>query len=311
MVLFGLILSPFLGLLIYRSVKKKKWILLVLISLGSFGFGLLAFQLSSLQADTTPGEEIFYYHNDHLGTPIKMTDSSGNVVWSMDCSPFQELCNITGSITNNLRFPGQYYDAETGLHYNGHRYYSTKLGIYTTPDPVGGSPKDPQSFNPFPYVANNPINYFDPFGLTTLTLNVGSCSLTVDPEDGSKSTYNICATSGSGSCKNESKCEQKKDEGPLPRGKYNINANDISNPGRFGDILRNLTGVWGDWRVPINPSPGTETYGRSGFFLHGGRKPGTSGCIDIGGGIFGDTNTDRLLKDLINDPDKKIPLTVK
>ena len=302
------ILSPFFFLVFFqvtRNWKKSGALLLVVLGV-SFAVSLVVVHRAKAQ-DT--GEKIYYYHNDHLGSPIKLTDANQNTVWSWQYGPFGEepLTMNSNTISQNLRFPGQYYDSETGLHYNFHRYYSPKLGRYLTTDPIGIY----GGINLFIYGANNPIKYFDPFGLTTLTLNVGSCSLTVDPEDGSKSTYNICATSGSGSCKNESKCEQKKDEGPLPRGKYNVNANDISNPGRFGDILRNLTGDWGDWRVPINPSPGTETYGRSGFFLHGGRKPGTSGCIDIGGGIFGDANTDRLLKDLINDPDKKIPLTVK
>jgi hypothetical protein len=51
-------------------------------------------------------------HNDHLGTPQKLTDSNGTVVWAADYKPFGEA-----TITNNLRFPGQYYDAETGLNY--------------------------------------------------------------------------------------------------------------------------------------------------------------------------------------------------
>jgi uncharacterized protein RhaS with RHS repeats len=57
-------------------------------------------------------------HNDHLGTPQKMTDSSGTVVWAADYKPFGEVTITVSTITNNLRFPGQYYDAETGLNYN-------------------------------------------------------------------------------------------------------------------------------------------------------------------------------------------------
>ncbi len=55
---------------------------------------------------------IYYYHNDHLGTPMLMTDGSGNAVWQGEFKPFGEPLSITGSITNNLRFPGQYYDSE-------------------------------------------------------------------------------------------------------------------------------------------------------------------------------------------------------
>jgi uncharacterized protein RhaS with RHS repeats len=49
---------------------------------------------------------VYYYHNDHLGTPQKMTDSSGSTVWYGKFLPFGEPLSITGTITNNLRFPG-------------------------------------------------------------------------------------------------------------------------------------------------------------------------------------------------------------
>jgi len=84
---------------------------------------------------TNPGKEnLYYYHLDHLGTPLKLTDSEGNVVWSMNCSPFMEICSISGDIIQPLRFPGQYYDEETGLHYNWNRYYKPEWGRYLTPD---------------------------------------------------------------------------------------------------------------------------------------------------------------------------------
>ena len=56
-------------------------------------------------------------HNDHLATPQKMTDGSGAVVWSADYKPFGEVNITTNTITNNLRFPGQCHDAETGLYH--------------------------------------------------------------------------------------------------------------------------------------------------------------------------------------------------
>ncbi|MCF6247125.1 MAG: RHS repeat-associated core domain-containing protein [Desulfobacula sp.] len=58
-------------------------------------------------------------------------------------------------------YPGQYYDAETGLHYNYHRYYDPMTGRYLTPDPIGLA----GGINPFVYAENNPVNLIDPEGL--------------------------------------------------------------------------------------------------------------------------------------------------
>jgi uncharacterized protein RhaS with RHS repeats len=61
-----------------------------------------------------PGSQCGMIHNDHLATPQKMTDSSGTVVWSADYKPFGEATITVSTITNNLRFPGQYYRCRDG-----------------------------------------------------------------------------------------------------------------------------------------------------------------------------------------------------
>jgi hypothetical protein len=160
-------------------------------------------------------------------------------------------------------------------------------------------------------VQNNPMNKRDPFGLTSLKFDIKQGILWVDPERPDAPIYGLAATSGKGNCINESKCERDKNTGPIPRGDYTADINQLSNPGRLRDFLRNIPGDWGDWRVSLKPNSGTDTLGRSGFFLHGGKIAGSAGCIDIGGGIFGDSNTDRLLNDLLADPDKMVPLHVQ
>ncbi|MDD5204279.1 MAG: RHS domain-containing protein, partial [Desulfobacterales bacterium] len=60
--------------------------------------------------------KVYYFITDHLGTPMKMTDESGAVVWSADHRPFGELSVSNATVANKFRFPGQYYDSETGLH---------------------------------------------------------------------------------------------------------------------------------------------------------------------------------------------------
>jgi RHS repeat-associated protein len=65
------------------------------------------------------------------------------------------------TVDNPFRFPGQYYDPETGLHYNYFRYYNPQTGRYLTPDPIGLE----GGINLFAYVENNPVNWIDPLGL--------------------------------------------------------------------------------------------------------------------------------------------------
>jgi len=64
-----------------------------------------------------------------------------------------------------------------------------------------------------------------------------------------------------------------------------------------------------DWRAQIFPEFTTETYGRSGFYLHGGVFKGSAGCIGIGGGIFGNEITDRVLTDIMSDTNGSVELS--
>ena len=106
--------------------------------------------------------DYYFYHNDHLGTPQKMTDPSGAVVWSATYSSFGEAhVDPASTVVNNLRFPGQYEDQETGLHYNFHRFYEPSLGKFFRVDPFGLN----GGTNLFAYSQNNPINSFDSYGL--------------------------------------------------------------------------------------------------------------------------------------------------
>jgi RHS repeat-associated protein len=92
---------------------------------------------SDFGRDDCPNDEFYYFHNDHLGTPKRITDDSGTVVWSANYKPFGEATIIVNTIPNSFRFPGQYHDQETGLHYNYHRYYDPRTGRYLRPDPIG------------------------------------------------------------------------------------------------------------------------------------------------------------------------------
>ncbi|MDA8093409.1 MAG: RHS repeat-associated core domain-containing protein, partial [Betaproteobacteria bacterium] len=78
---------------------------------------------------------------------------------------------------NNLRFPGQYYDAETGLSYNLNRSYDPTVGRYLEPDPLGLA----AGTNLYSYVNANPLNYVDPLGLASI--KIGGKKITVHNAD--------------------------------------------------------------------------------------------------------------------------------
>ncbi len=108
------------------------------------------------------GSSVYFYHNDHLATPQKMTDSSGSIVWAADYKPFGEATVTVSTITNNLRFPGQYFDAETGLNYNYFRDYNPVIGRYVESDPLGT--RNGRN-HLYVYVSDNPAMGIDPRGL--------------------------------------------------------------------------------------------------------------------------------------------------
>jgi RHS repeat-associated protein len=84
------------------------------------------------------------------------------VVWSAYYSSFGKAeVDPESTVVNNLRFPGQYFDAETGLHYNWWRCYEPKVGRYLRIDPIGFE----SGLNLFVYVQNSPLNWVDPSGL--------------------------------------------------------------------------------------------------------------------------------------------------
>jgi RHS repeat-associated protein len=109
-------------------------------------------------------------HTDHLGTPHKMTDANQAVVWSAYYKPFGAATVTVSTITNNLRFPGQYFDAETGLYQNGFRDYNSVIGRYIEPDPLLADAFVGSFFarilKAYSYVEDNPVKLVDKDGLS-------------------------------------------------------------------------------------------------------------------------------------------------
>jgi RHS repeat-associated protein len=116
--------------------------------------------------EPTPFDRLGFYHCDHLGTPQEITDEEGNIVWSAQYKAWGEAKEIIGKAAtkagfkNPLRFQGQYFDHETGLHYNRFRYYDPETGRFISKDPIGLN----GGLNVFQY-APNPAEWFDRLGL--------------------------------------------------------------------------------------------------------------------------------------------------
>ena len=122
--------------------------------------------------------KVRYYHNDHLGTPRELSDEDGGIAWQASYKAWGNTLTVEYPQTaraadshvqalaeqevaeQNLRFQGQYFDAETGLHYNRFRYYDPDVGRFVGQDPIGLV----GGINLYSYPID-PISFIDPLGL--------------------------------------------------------------------------------------------------------------------------------------------------
>ncbi|CDH05423.1 Similar to Rhs-family protein [Xenorhabdus bovienii str. oregonense] len=127
----------------------------------------------------------FWYHTDINGAPLEITDEEGKIAWSGKYDAFGAVNSTTiayftdkerspRDFDQNLRYAGQYFDKETGLHFNTYRYYAPEIGRFITPDPIGLN----GGLNLYTY-APNPIGWIDPWGLAkdktyTVTRNMNA-----------------------------------------------------------------------------------------------------------------------------------------
>jgi len=119
---------------------------------------------------------VSYVHADGLGTPRVVTDGSGFAVWqwAYQANPFGERAASTAGASLNLRFAGQYYDAEFGLYYNVQRHYDPAGGRYMQSDPIGFA----GGVSTYVYASNKSLRYADPLGLKYAEMYAGYGAIT-------------------------------------------------------------------------------------------------------------------------------------
>ena len=123
---------------------------------------------ASAKSNVSSGDSVklYYYINDHLGTPQRLVGENHQTVWEAEYSAFGQANISVELVKQNHRFPGQYFDQESELHYNWHRYYDPELGRYITSDPIGLQ----GGMNTFGYAYQNPLMYSDPLGLVIVAI---------------------------------------------------------------------------------------------------------------------------------------------
>jgi RHS repeat-associated protein len=233
------------------------------------------------QVSNDPPWVIYDLHTDHLGTVRAITNREGGLVSRHSYFPFGEEIPSEQPSYNTHRYTGHEHDHETGLDYMLARYYEAVVGRFISVDPsrYGVRERNPQTWNRYAYANDDPIRSFDPDGLSSLTFDGASHTLTLfdklGKQLGSWTAYNNVA-------KHDSK-------GHPTRGKWEDGTyvmQDKQRPNKHGgnrDTLNGSYGTHGIFRAePFTQSDGQD---RDNMGVHSGRQNSggpqhpTEGCI--------------------------------
>jgi len=256
-------------------------------------------------------QPLHYIEADALGAPRSIVEAQRDVtVWNWPLAgevfgsdqPNQDADGDGMNLSFNLRFPGQRYDAATGLNQNYFRDYDPATGSYPESDPIGLN----GGISTYAYSGSNPLTQADPFGLDWIEYNGRQMSLYGGKLGDRSQLKRQCAASSGQNVPGyfdyrNSAYQNVPGYGPTPEGLYSVNLvpnpNRIANvaPGGYltpspnGGIERIPAGgeqSWGNWRARLMPAPGTNTYGRDNMYLHDSTKGETHGCIETCSGLL-------------------------
>jgi RHS repeat-associated protein len=213
-----------------------------------------------------------YYEQDGLGSVTSLTSATGTVAQSYTYDSFGNTTNSSGSLTNFFRYTGREFDTETGLYYLRARYLDPTTGRFISEDPIGLG----GGIDFYRYADNNPVIYTDLFGLTChCTYHQKTGDMDCTPDNGGQ-PFSGHGYSGHGPGLNNPGQQGTKYYpgvpgsygGPIPVGNYGIGS---------------PTTLIGPTTIPLTPLPGTNTFGRNGFFIHGDNSAqnnsASEGCI--------------------------------
>ena len=123
-----------------------------------------AWGIEKLVGNSSDGEA-FFYHQNHQGSPVFVSTASGYLTEQQLLQAYGEVfasAQNAASWRSPYSFTGKEFDAESGLHYFGARYYLSSVGVWLSTDPLAD--KYP-NVTPYSYCLSNPVNFRDPFGL--------------------------------------------------------------------------------------------------------------------------------------------------
>ena len=240
--------------------------------------------LNGLPLATLDAGSVSYQHIDQVGAPQHLTDETQQLVWSGDYRPFGLVSESVTLAPNPIRFPGQYLEAGTSLHYNYYRSFDPTLGRYTKSDEAGLA----GGLNTYGYAMQNPNQYTDPYGLVAWSCKANTGGVSVALAGLQETRYECtseCSDSGEQVIATVVAIAGGVSLGP-PAGFSSstdntvIDTNDSPDPSVFNGPYREVSGAY---VIGAGPSAALVTFG-------GGRAAGLNGgaaggALDVG--IFG------------------------
>jgi RHS repeat-associated protein len=265
-------------------MKTKKWIKKnIRMSVLILSVFVSQFLLSPASANMSSLNYVLF---DHLGTTKFLVDNEGTVTWPRlmgtkpnETLPFGKDLDFDPEHPNaaeaayKLNFTNKEIDYDLDLHYFGARYYHATLPRFLSPDPVGGNPEIPISWNRYLYCRNDPVNLFDPDGELWEYAQATGVLTYINDQSGER---RVVATgyAGHGNGVNNPAMEDVANIGPIPQGRWTIGAS-RDDPGGLGPTVMNL-----------DANEGTDTHGRDLFRIHGDNsrcdQSASEGCIILG-----------------------------